>query len=53
MPGIDLKHPGVVKVGQLLLPAMLGLSLSQIGFWMTGAFLPEGGELSALRNAYN
>jgi putative peptidoglycan lipid II flippase len=51
--GIDLRHPGVVRVGRLLLPAVLGLSLSQLGFWITQSFLPEGGEISALKYAYN
>ncbi len=53
MPGFDIHHPGVVKVGKLMLPALLGLSLSQLSFYMTGFFLPEDGRLSALRNAYN
>lgn len=51
--GIDLDHPGVRKVGALMLPALLGLSLSQLGFWITGFFLPDDARLSALRNAYN
>ncbi len=51
--GFDLKHPGVRKVGQLMLPALLGLSLSQLGFWITGTFARGEGALSALRSAYN
>ncbi|MFM7322097.1 MAG: murein biosynthesis integral membrane protein MurJ [Armatimonadota bacterium] len=54
LPGrIDLSHPGVRKVGALMLPALLGLSLSQLGFWITGSFAKGAGYLSALRNAYN
>lgn len=48
--GVDLKHPGVLHFGKLLLPAMLGLGLSQLGFLMTGFFLGEGGEFTALKN---
>ncbi|MBC8102097.1 MAG: murein biosynthesis integral membrane protein MurJ [Cytophagales bacterium] len=51
--GLDTHHPGVIKVGKLMLPALLGLSLSQLAFWITGFFLPNNGQLSALRNAYN
>ena len=51
--GFDLKHPGVRKVGALMLPALLGLSLSQLGFWITGTFAQGEGSLSALRSAYN
>ncbi len=50
---IDLRHPGVAQVGRLLLPALLGLSLSQIGFWITQSFLPADGRISALKYAYN
>mgnify|MGYP001179521549 CR=1 FL=1 len=50
--GLDLKHPGVRRFLELLLPAMLGLGLSQLGFLITGFFLGEGGALSALRNGY-
>jgi putative peptidoglycan lipid II flippase len=32
IPKLHLNHPGVRKVGALLLPALLGLSLSQLGF---------------------
>lgn len=51
--GFDVGHPGVRKVGKLMLPALLGLSLSQLGFWITGSFASGEGTLSALRNAYN
>lgn len=52
-PGFDTLHPGVRKVGALMLPALLGLSLSQLGFWITGWFTQKDGALSALRTAYN
>ena len=52
LPGFDIRHPGVAKVGALMLPALIGLSLSQLNQWITGIFLPEGGEFSALNNAY-
>ncbi len=48
----DTRHPGVRKVGQLMLPALLGLSLSQLGFWITPTFARGEGVISALRNAY-
>ncbi|MGC4044104.1 MAG: murein biosynthesis integral membrane protein MurJ [Armatimonas sp.] len=51
--GFDLQHPGVRKVGQLMIPALLGLSLSQLGFWITGNFTNGVGALSSLRIAYN
>jgi putative peptidoglycan lipid II flippase len=50
--GFDLSHPGVRKVGELMLPALLGLSLSQLGFWITPTFAKGEGVISALRNAY-
>lgn len=49
----EINHPGVRQVGRLMLPALLGLSLSQLGFWITGSFASGEGTLSALRNAYN
>lgn len=52
LPGLDFRHPGVIKVGRLMLPALLGLSLSQLGFWITGSFLPAAGKYTALKNAY-
>ncbi len=51
--GFNTRHPGVRKVGRLMLPALLGLSLSQLVFWMTVRFLGSDGSISALRNAYN
>ena len=53
IPKLELNHPGVRKVGALLLPALLGLSLSQLGFWITGSFVSGAGYLTALKNAYN
>ncbi len=52
-PGWDLSHPGVRRVGQLMIPVLLGQSLSQLNMWITGFFLPEDARFSALRNAYN
>ena len=51
--GYNTAHPAVRKVLELLLPAMLGLSLSQVGWWITGWFTSGSGPLSALRNGYN
>lgn len=51
-PSFDWKHPGVQKFLQLLLPAMMGLGLSQLGFWMTGFFTKGDGSLTALKNGY-
>jgi len=50
---LDLKHPGVVKVGKLVLPVILGLSLPQVFVLINRAFaslLPPGA-VSALDNA--
>jgi putative peptidoglycan lipid II flippase len=50
---LDLKHPGVVKVGKLVLPVILGLSLPQVFVLINRAFaslLPPG-TVSALDNA--
>lgn len=44
---------GLRKFIELLLPAMLGLGLSALGFLITGFFLGEGPELTALRNGYD
>lgn len=52
-PALDLRHEGVRRVGALMLPALLGLSLSQLGFWITGTFVRGEGYVTALRNAYN
>jgi putative peptidoglycan lipid II flippase len=51
-PGFDLKDPAIRQFGILLLPALLGLGLSQLGFHITGWFLGAEGELTALRNGY-
>lgn len=44
-PSLNLRHPGVVKVGKLALPVILGLSLPYVdvyvNFWF-GAFLSKG-----------
>ena len=52
-PSFDIQHKGVRKVGELILPALVGLSLSQFIFWITPTFVPNDGSISALRNAYN
>jgi putative peptidoglycan lipid II flippase len=49
----DFRHPGVRKIGRLMLPAILGLSLSQLTFWITQSFLGDDWRISALGNAYN
>ena len=49
---ISTNQTGVQKFLVLLLPAMLGLGLSQLGFLITGFFLNAKGELTALRNGY-
>lgn len=44
-PSLNLRHPGVIKVGKLALPVILGLSLPYVdvivNHWF-GAFLQEG-----------
>lgn len=52
-PSLDLKHPGVVKVGKLVLPVILGLSLPQVFGLINRAFasLLSPGIVSALDNA--
>lgn len=50
---LHLRHPGVVKVGKLVLPVILGLSLPQVFVLINRAFaslLPPGA-VSALDNA--
>jgi len=50
---LHLKHPGVVRVGKLVLPVILGLSLPQVFVLINRAFaslLPPGA-VSALDNA--
>lgn len=52
-PSLHLTHPGVVKVGKLVLPVILGLSLPQVFVLINRAFaslLPPGA-VSALDNA--
>jgi putative peptidoglycan lipid II flippase len=51
--GFDLRHPGVVKMGRLMIPVLLGQSLSQLNMWLTGRFLPEDARRAALTYAYN
>lgn len=52
-PSLNLRHPGVVKVGKLALPVLLGLSLPQvfvlINRWFASGL--EAGTISALDNA--
>ncbi|MDX1931646.1 MAG: murein biosynthesis integral membrane protein MurJ [Capsulimonadales bacterium] len=52
-PIFDIRHPGVRTFGKNMLPALIGLSLSQFIFWITPTFLTNDGSISALRNAYN
>lgn len=49
----DTVHPGVREFWRNMLPALLGLSLSQLTFWITQTFVGDNGSISALRNAYN
>lgn len=52
-PIIDLKHPGVQKIGTLILPVLIGLSVTHINLFVNqnlGSTLPEG-MISALRAA--
>jgi putative peptidoglycan lipid II flippase len=51
--GFDFRHPGVVRIGNLMLPVLLGQSLSQLNMWLTGLFLPEDARFAALTYAYN
>lgn len=49
-PGLGLRHPGVVRVGKLLLPAVFGLAIYQINIILSrqlASFLDEG-SISAL-----
>lgn len=50
---LDLKHPGVVRVGRLMLPVILGLSLPQVYVLVNRMFasMLESGIISALDNA--
>jgi putative peptidoglycan lipid II flippase len=51
--GFALRHPGVMRVGQLMLPVILGQSLAQLNLWLTARFTGDDFRLSALTNAYN
>ncbi|MDO8682429.1 MAG: murein biosynthesis integral membrane protein MurJ [Armatimonadota bacterium] len=44
IPNLNLRHPGVVQVGKLALPVMLGLSLPQIDVMINGWFASFIGE---------
>ncbi|HEV8573326.1 MAG TPA: lipid II flippase MurJ, partial [Dehalococcoidia bacterium] len=50
---LDVRHPGVVKVAKLMLPVLLGLSITQLHAILSrpfGSFLPEG-SITYLDNA--
>lgn len=51
--GLNLRHPGVIKMGQLMIPVILGQTLSQLNMWVTTRFLPADSRIAALTNAYN
>ena len=50
---LDLKHPGVIQVGKLMLPVILGLSLPQVYVLVNRMFasMLQHGIISALDNA--
>lgn len=50
---IDLKHPGVRKIGALMLPAMIGLSIIQVNLVINQNFASflSAGSITALRFA--
>ena len=52
-PVIDLKHPGIRRMGQLMLPAIVGLSIAQVNTIVSQnlASLLETGSIVALRLA--
>jgi putative peptidoglycan lipid II flippase len=52
-PSLDVRHPGVIKVGKLLLPVVLGLSLPQLAVRINRVFVSMLGEgrVLALNNA--
>jgi putative peptidoglycan lipid II flippase len=50
---LDTSHPGVRRVGVLMVPVLLGQSLGPLNIWMTGFFTGEDPRLSAFRIAYN
>jgi putative peptidoglycan lipid II flippase len=49
--GFDSHSPVIRRFIALLLPALLGLGLPQLQYWMMGFYLKGDGELSALKNA--
>lgn len=52
-PVLNLRHPGVVKIGMLMLPAVIGLSVSQVNL-LVNQNLASGlssGSITALRMA--
>lgn len=52
-PIIDLQHPGVRKIGTLIIPVLIGLSVTHFNLFVNqnlGSSLPEG-MISALRTA--
>jgi len=52
-PSIDLQHPGVRKIGTLIIPVLIGLSVTHFNLFVNqnlGSSLPEG-MISALRTA--
>jgi putative peptidoglycan lipid II flippase len=45
MPRFDFMHPGVIRVGKLMLPAVFGLAIYQVNIILSrqfASFLPEG-----------
>lgn len=53
LPVIDLKHPGVQKIGALIIPVLIGLSVTHFNLFVNqylGSSLPQG-MISALRAA--
>lgn len=53
-PSLDIRHPGVRRVGRLVLPVILGLSLPQVCLLINRVFaslLEYQGAMSALDNA--
>lgn len=53
--GIDLKHPGVIKLFKLIIPVFIGLSVTHLNLFVTqnlASQLPDEGMISALRAAY-
>jgi putative peptidoglycan lipid II flippase len=50
---LDTTHPGVRRVGVLMVPVLLGQSLGPLNIWMTGFFTGEDPRFFAFRLAYN